>query len=199
MIRKLLVSLSVAGLVAALTLSSALAATPTPGPKGNRPTPPVAGARRHAYAGKVNSIGTGSFVLEIKGGETVTVLVTDKTRFHIPTVKNASFQDIEVGDRAAVNGTPTDAGLEAKNVAVVPGKPMVQHRVGVVTVYTPGESITIKDTKGTTTTFILTASTVIRGPDKSATVAVDDRVTVVARRVPSTTTYTATAIVVHPK
>lgn len=211
MYRRSMLVLATVALVALFTVSSVLAAPPAPGARGPKVTPPVAGAvgpkatpqtpgaNRHAYFGVVKSVATGSFVLDTKQGETVTVLVTAQTRFHIPTLKNAKLPDLAEGDRAAVNGTPGPDGLTAKNVAVAPGKPTVQHRVGIVSAYTPDVSITIKDVKGGEETFALTADTVIRGPKGVTSVAVGDRVTVVARRQPATDVFTATAIVVHPK
>ncbi len=211
MMRKTMWILATAGLAALLTVSSVLAAPPAPGARGPKGTPPAVGApapkgtpeapgaKRHAYFGVVKSVGADSFVLDTKQGETITVTVTLQTKFHIPGLKDATLADVSVGDRAAVNGTPGTAGLTAKNVAVAPGKPTVQHRVGIVTAYTAGASITIEDVKGGTETFALTTGTEIRGPKGVTTVAVGDRVTVVARRQPSTDVFTATAIVVHPK
>lgn len=215
MFRRSMLVLGTAALAALLTVSSVLAAPPAPGARGPKVTPPVAGAtgpkatpqvpgaNRHAYFGVVysvaaGSLATGSFTLNTKQGETVTVLVTAQTRFHIPTLKNASLADLAAGDRVAVSGTPGADDLTAKNVAVAPGKPAVQHRVGIVTDYTADKSITIEDVKGGKETFTLTADTVIRGPKGVTTVGVDDRVTVVARRQPATDVFTAMAIVVHP-
>lgn len=211
MIRRSILALTMVALAILFTVSSILAAPPAPGAKGPKATPPAVGApapkatpeapgaKRHSYFGEVTSVDADTFVLETKKGETITVLVTEKTKIHIPTLKNATLADVFVGDRAAVNGAPGAEGLTAKNVAVAPGKPAVQHRVGIVTAYTAGASITIEDAKGGTETFALTADTVIRGPKGVSAVVVGDRVTVVARRQPSTDVFTATAIVVHPK
>ena len=204
MFRRSMLVLGTAALAALLTVSSVLAAPPAPGAKGPKATPQVPGANRNAYFGVVESVAadsltTGSFKLSTKQGETGTVLVTAQTRFHIPTLKNATMADLSVDDRVAVSGTPGAGGLTAKNVAVAPCKPAVQHRVGIVTKdYTPGKSITIEDVKGGQETFSLTADTVIRGPKGVTTVVNGDRVTVVARRQPGTGVFTATAIVVHP-
>ncbi len=196
----------IAGLVGLLLLTvagAALAAPPNPPPVRGHGNPPVTPAtdqgmgKRHGLFGTVKSKATGSFVVTTKQGD-VGVTVTDKTRFQIPTKRDASFADLLVGARVAVNGTPTDGGLTAKKVSIAPGKPSVQHRVGEVTAYTAKASITIKTKQGETATFALTAQTVIRN-DQGAGVKKGDTVTVVSRRDPSTDVFTASAIVVHPK
>jgi hypothetical protein len=222
MSRKLISSLGIAILAVVLTASAALAAPPIPTPRAGNPIVPLAGLLRHAHVGVVKSLAAHSFVLTTKHNGDVTVLVTGQTRFHIPTLKKATFADLEKGDRVAVNGAPGRTGFTAKQVVVAPRKPAIQHRVGVVTAYTPGVSITIKlgrgdddadDARnardvnaargakraaGDLVTFKLTGKTVIRGPKGVTTVAVGNRVTVVARRDPATDTFTASAIVVHP-
>ena len=157
----------------------------------------VQALKRHGIFGTVKTLGTNDFTVTTKQGDVV-VTSTNSTKFRIPTKKSGSFGDLAVDDRVAVNGTPNDAGgLDAKQVAVTPGKPDIQHRVGTVESYTPNSSVSIKDVKGGTDTFILTSATVIRGPNGN-TVNVGDRVTIVSRRDPSTSQFTATAIVVHP-
>jgi cytochrome c biogenesis protein CcdA len=153
--------------------------------------------KRHGIFGTIKSLATPDFVVTTRQGD-VTVTTNDATRYHIQTKRNGGLSDLAVGDRVAVNGTPTSGGLLAKQVAVAPGKPTIQHRVGIVTAYTAGSSITIKDVQGGTETFTLTSDTVIRGPNGTTTVKVGDRVTIVSRRDPDSNTFTATAIVVHP-
>lgn len=221
MLRKLLVSVTIGMLAVVLTASAALAAPPVPTPRVGKPIVPLAGLLRHAHIGVVKSLAANSFILTTKHDGDVKVLVTAQTRFFIPTLRKATFADLEVNDRVAVNGTTGPAGFTAKLVTVAPRRPAIQHRVGVVTAYTPGASITIRlargdddgdardarDIKaargpkhgaGDLVTFKVTAKTVIRGPKGGTTVAVGDRVTVVARRDPATDTFTASAIVVHP-
>ncbi|MGE5265056.1 MAG: DUF5666 domain-containing protein [Acidobacteriota bacterium] len=151
---------------------------------------------RHAIFGTVTGKSGSTFTVSTKQGAVV-VTVTPSTRIHLPGKRNATLADIAIGDRVAVNGTPTKDGLTAKQVAVAPGKPTVQHRVGKVTAYTAGSSITIETVQGKSETFAVNGQTVIRNP-KGSGVAVGDRVTIVARRVPATDTFTARAIVVHP-
>ena len=188
------------------SLSTAFADRPTPGavhpersitPPAQHGTPPAErGDNRHGISGTVTAKADGSFTVSTKQGNEV-VIVTADTKFRFPTKHNGTFADLAVGDRVAVNGTPSASGLVAKQVAVAPGKPTIQHRVGTVTAYTAGSSITIQDVRGGSETFTLTAQTTIRNPKRSG-VAVGDKVTVVSRRDPSSDTFTATAIVVHP-
>jgi len=188
------------------SLSIAFADRPTPGavhpersitPPAQHGTPPAErGDNRHGISGTVTAKAGVSFTVSTKQGNEV-VIVTADTKFRFPTKHNGTFADLAVGDRVAVNGTPSASGLVAKQVAVAPGKPTIQHRVGTVTAYTAGSSITIQDVRGGSETFTLTALTTIRNP-KGSGVAVGDKVTVVSRRDPSSDTFTATAIVVHP-
>jgi RNase P/RNase MRP subunit p29 len=153
--------------------------------------------KRHGIFGSVSAKGSNTLTVQTQQGEVV-VTVTSETKFHVPTKRNATFADVVVNDRVAVNGTPTASGLTAKQVAVAPGKPAIRHRVGEVTAFSPGASITIKDAQGGTETFVVTAQTIIRNP-KGSGIAVGDKVTIVSRRDPSTDTFTAAAIVVHPQ
>lgn len=211
--RKLVMAFGLAICLMAIMLLVVSADTPTPGeqPRGKpatppgleKKTPPVEKEKdddkvkgRHAVFGAVTIKRATDFVVTTKQGETAIVSVTKNTRFHIPTQKDAGFNDLNIGDSVAINGTPTKDGLEAKKVGIVPGKPSIQHRVGVVQEYKSGESITIKDVRGETGVFQMTEETEIRNP-KGEGVKVGDRITVVSRRDPSTNKFTARAIVVH--
>ncbi len=199
------VGLALLLVVAVSTIAFAQRPTPPITPPGQSGTPPAPhesspsgkDGKRHGIFGTVTAKGSDSFTVHTKEGDVV-VTVTADTRFHIPTKRNATFADLAIGDRVAVNGTPTSSGITAKQVAVAPGKPTIQHRVGKVTAYTPGTSITIQDAQGGTETFVVTAQTIIRNP-KGGGVAIGDKVTIVSRRDPSTDTFTASAIVVHPQ
>lgn len=211
---KKLVSVAIAVLFALSLFQIAWADRPTPDPtptlrsgrippglrRGDPSTmlgaPAEQRGRRRALFGTVASLGADSFTLSTKQG-TETISVSASTKFHIPGKRNATFADLAVGDRVAVNGTPTASGLDAKQVAVAPGRPTIQHRVGTVTAYAAGSSITIQTVRGESETFALTAQTVIRNP-KGTGVVLGDRVTVVSRREPASDTFTATGIVVHP-
>lgn len=201
--KNMLVGISLALVLVAAGVGVAAAQRPGPGaiPPILSPIQPETSSERgkaHGLFGTISSKGTLTFTVTTKQGANVVVTVNAETRFHVPTKRNATFADIHVGDRVAVSGTPTTSGLTAKQVSVAPGKPTIQHRVGTVTSYSPGVSITIIDKQGGKETFLLTPQTKISNP-KGTGVSVGDRVTVISRRDPSTTTFTATAIVVHPK
>jgi len=163
---------------------------------GQQKTPSAEkGKQLRSVVGIVTAKDTDRFTVTTKQGVTVVVGVLESTRFHIPTQKNATFADLEIQDRVAVNGTPNASGLDAKKVNIAPGKPSVQHRVGTVEEYVPSQSITIKTVQGDLEKFALTNETEIRGKTSPAQ---GDRVTVVSHRDPSTRVFTASAIVVHP-
>ena len=215
MLKKFLAALGLSFSLIALSLMVVSADPPKPGekpqpqltktPPGLEKNPPVGkpddkGNDKekgpHGAFGTVTAKSAQSFTIITKQAESITILVTANTRFQIPTKKDASFDDLNVRDSVAVNGTPTANGLAAKKVGIVPGKPSIQHRVGIVKTYSAESSITIADVKGETATFQLTQDTEIRSP-KNAGVKVGDRVTIVSRRDPSTNVFTARAIVVQ--
>ena len=211
MLRKLIAALALSMTLIALTMVIVSADPPKPGKKPEgKPTlvpglekTPLAEKEqgkdkgRHGVFGTVTAKGVKDFTVTTKQGDVILILVTANTRFQIPTKKDATFSELQVNDSVAVNGTPTSSGLEAKKVGIVPRKPSIQHRVGIVKAYAEGTSIMIEDTKGETATFQLTKDTEIRSP-KDAGIKIGDRVTVVSRREPSTSVFTARAIVVHP-
>ncbi len=180
----------------------------TPGDSGREPpgqvkkTPDAAAASldqkgngRHAVFGTVSVVTPTGFTIGVQPNAWV-ITVSNITKFRFPGKKNASLADLAVGDRVAVNGTPIAGGLDAKQVAVAPGKPTVQHRVGKVTEYSPGSSLKILTVQGESETFALTPQTVIRNA-KGSGLNVGDQVTVVSHREPATDIFTATGIVVH--
>jgi hypothetical protein len=71
-------------------------------------------------------------------------------------------------------------------------------RVGWVTAYTPGSSITIEGHDGSFSTFSLTSSVKILPPGRASQLAVGSRVTILAKADPSTGGWMAFGIVVHP-
>jgi len=88
--------------------------------------------------------------------------------------------------------------LLARSVMVIPGKPVRTHRVGWVTEYTPGVSITILAHDGNTYAFLLTADTKILPAERAGELGIGSRVTLIAPRDPALLGWTAFGIVVHP-
>ena len=150
------------------------------------------------FKGTVAAVTDSSLTLTLKDGSSVTVGLTADTRIKFAGKKD-SATEIQVGMTASVQAVRDENdNLVARMVMVIPGKPEKIHRVGVVTEYTPGVSITIQDKDGNTFTFTLTAETKILPVERADELAVGSRVTVIAPRDPATGGVTATGIVVHP-
>jgi len=113
---------------------------------------------------------------------------------NVQAVQDAPGQDPAVQDPAA-QPAPT---MTVVKVLVIPGKPIKTHRVGVVTAYTAGSSITIEEKDHKLYTYVLTPTTAILPPELAGQLAVGARVTVVLVTDPLGGPGTAIAIVVHP-
>lgn len=164
-------------------------ATKTPG------KPPF--AQRHGFAGKVTAVAGNILTVESTNRQTVQVTLASDTRCHSPQIREFSCRDIQVGDKVAV-ALKRGVGdtLVAREVMVVPAKPVQNHAVGKVTAVSQ-TSITVADKKGNLT-FGINAQTKYRFPKGVNGVSVGDFVTVVAKTDPVTRQSIATAIVVHP-
>ena len=154
---------------------------------------------RVTYRGVVSAVGSDSLTLTLDGGGSQTFLVTDATRIHVPTMGGStSLASVNVGVQALVQVLKDDATHTALFINVIPGKPQPVHRVGVVTAYTPGVSITVMDKDGQSSTFLLTPDTKILPPGRASQLGVGSRVTIISRRDPTGGPLTAQGIVVHP-
>jgi hypothetical protein len=155
--------------------------------------------KRTTYRGTVTAVGGSSLTLALDGGGSMTFAVTGSTRIHIPTLgRDATLADVHTGVQAMVQVLKDDASLTALYVHVIPGKPEPVHRVGIVTAYTPGASITVLDKKGGSSTFVVTADTKILPKDRAGQLGVGSLVTIISRRDPTGGPLTAQGIVVHP-
>ncbi len=152
----------------------------------------------HLYRGTVAGVTESSLTLTLLDGTPMTIGLSPDTKIHVPGPQSMG-DTLSVGMRVAVlafndqNNSPV-----ARMVVVIPGQPVRAHRVGKVTAYTPGVSITIQATDGAAYTFSLNADTRILPQSQAASLAVGSLVTVIAPRVPSSQGWTATGIVVHP-
>ncbi len=156
--------------------------------------------QRLTYHGTVSAVGGDSLTLTLDGGGAQTFAVSSTTRIHIPTLGgSASLSSVNVGVQALVQVLKNDASYTALFIKVVPGKPQPVHRVGVVTAYTPGASITVMDKDGQSSTFLLTPDTKILPPDRASQLGVGSRVTIISRRDVTGGPLTAQGIVVHPQ
>ena len=150
------------------------------------------------FKGSVSAVDAASLTLTLADGSTQAFVVNEQTRINIPTVKKAAVTDIVVGAQAAVQArADQDGALVAQKIQVIPGKPTQIHRVGVVTEYTAGVSITIAGKDGTTTTFKLTETTKILPAHRADQLAAGAQVTVISRRDPAGGELTAQGIVIH--
>ena len=195
-------------LLAVLTVVLALVsqAYASPASQGNAKNTPGANATAKAteragkltgkpehFKGTITNVAADSLTLDVSG-TSVTVGLTTDTRIHIP-----GGGQLQAGQNAMVLARRDGSNnLVASGVQVIPGKPALAHRVGIVTAYTPGASLTIQAHDGNSYTFGLTADTKILPADMVGQLAVGSLVTVIAPRDPSGGTLMAAGIVVHP-
>jgi uncharacterized protein DUF5666 len=179
---------------------------PAPG-NGSHPAGTL-GAQATAHAGlhgkpqilrgTLTAVDPSSLTMTLGDGSSVTVGLTPDTKIHVPGPQ-AAGDTLLVGMQAMVMAfTDQNNALVARMVVAIPGQPVRVHRVGTVTAYSAGASITIKATDGNTYTFGLTADTKILLEDQAGNLAVGSLVTIIAPRVPSSLDWTAKGIVVHP-
>lgn len=147
------------------------------------------------YRGTIKNVNGTSVTITLADSTDVTLGITPDTQIRVPGPK-AQGDTLVIGMRVVAKAfTDSNNNLVARSIIVIPGQPVRVHRVGTVTAYTAGASITIKATDGSSYTFTLTPSTRIL-PEGSA-VTVGAHVTIIAPRDPSSLVWTATGIVVH--
>ncbi len=178
--------------------------TDTPHPGGPPPMTPGAKATEHAdqhgqpqiLRGTIAKLTPTDMTLTLMDGTTAVVGLTPDTKIHVPGPKSEG-DTLLVGMHVVVMAFPDQSNnLVARAVMVIPGQPVMVHRVGTVTAYTAGASISIKATDGNTYTFNLTADTKILPEGSQVTLGA--LVTIIAPRDPSQLVWTAIGIVVHP-
>jgi ribosomal protein L21E len=155
----------------------------------------------HSFVGNITSVSDNSLVVTTRNG-TVTIAVNSETKCKVPGVANATLENFDVGDRVAILAVEVTTVSAVENVALhvilIPGRPIYIHRVGTIESYQAGASITLKDRKGESSTFIVTGDTKIifkKGATNNTEPKVGDRATVIARRDPAVEQFTATAII----
>jgi len=175
----------------------------TPGPQKTPGAQATENAGEHGkgkpqnFRGTIAAVDTSSLTLTLRDGSSVPFVLTSDTRIKIPG-RTGSSASLQVGMQAMVQARDDGSGnLVARAVMAIPGQPVRVHRVGWVTQYTPGVSITIQASDGNDYTFTLTADTKIL--PGSSEVTVGSRVTIIAPRDPSAVGWTAIGIVVHPE
>lgn len=150
------------------------------------------------FKGTVSSVDSGSLTLTLREGSSVIVGLTSDTQMKFPGSKDSAPANIQNGMTVSVQAIRDQSNnLVALRVMVIPGKPSKIHRVGIVTAYTAGSSITIQDKDGNSYTFTLTGETKLLPAERAGTLAVGLRVTIIAPRDPASGGVTVQGIVIH--
>lgn len=153
--------------------------------------------KHHGYVGTIKSISASNLVLTTKKSDDVTLNISFETKYRVPGLKDATQADFKVGDRVDVLGAELKSGgVLALHIHKVPGKPMNVLRTGTIDSYTAGSSITLKNKKGETSTFVINSDTKIRFMRGATEVKVGEKATVAARRDPASDQYVAKQILV---
>lgn len=171
----------------------------TPGAQATQQADKHSNQGKHQnFRGTIAAVDASSLTLTLGDGSSVSFSLTGDTRIKIPG-QNGSSASLQVGMQAMVQAIADENGnLTARAVMAIPGQPIRVHRVGWVTAYTPGSSITIQASDGSLYTFALTGDTIILPADRAGELAVGSRVTIIAPRDPSSLGWTARGIVIHP-
>ncbi len=162
--------------------------------RGNR------GQKRMTFKGRVTAAGGESLMLSLANGDSITFVVSDTTKIKVPTLgPGATLADVKPGVQALVQASQAEGdSWTALYISVVPGKPEIVHRVGIVTEYEAGVQITILAVDGNSYTFALTADTKILPWHREDLLKVGARVTIISRRDVTGGELTAQGIVIHP-
>lgn len=151
------------------------------------------------FKGVVAEVAADHLTLTLADGSAMIFAVTADTQVKIPTLKNATVEQITVGSQAMVTGKAAEDGtFTAQKIMTIPGKPVHIHRVGVVTEYTAGVSITILAKDGANYTFLLAPNAKILPAARADKLVVGAKVTIISRRDPINGPLTAQGVVVHP-
>ncbi|HEU0293497.1 MAG TPA: DUF5666 domain-containing protein [Anaerolineales bacterium] len=151
------------------------------------------------YQGIVTAADATSLTLTLRDGSSVTIGLTPDTRIKFAGPKWAAPTSIVAGMTANVQALRDENNnLVARMVLIKPDKPSKIHRVGIVTEYAPGASITIQAKDGNTYTFTITGEIKLLPPERADQLAVGSRVTIIAPRDPATGGWIVKGIVVHP-
>lgn len=201
--------LTTTGALASSAVAEPAAKTKTPGPQSGGTHGPPGGApgqsgmnmgkgKPENYKGTISAYDAAGITLTLGDGTSITIGITPETRIKGPGHGGAEVTP-QVGMTAMVQARRDESNnLTARFIQVIPGKPARMHRVGEVTEYTEGVSLTIQAHDGELYTFTLTAETVILPAERADQLAVGSWVTVIAPRDPASLGWTAQGIVVHP-
>jgi hypothetical protein len=139
------------------------------------------GNREH-FKGTVSAVDDTSLTLTLGDGSSLTISLDPKTRVLSSSPKGSRAGRVRAGDVALVQAIRTSSdSLVALFIMVMPSKPSRVHRIGTVTDYVPGVSITIQDRSGATVTYAINNATKIMPSDRAGLLAKGLLVTIVAQ------------------
>lgn len=171
--------------------------------KGNQGNPGKGNkhpGRKYNFKGTVISFSETALSLTDKNGLVVNIKIDSNTDIKFTGPKATAGATIQKDEWVIARTVKdTDGSYLAIQVHVLTGKPMRVHRVGEVTDYLPGSSITVQDKKGGSTTFEVTGDTKILPIERKDSLGPGSWVTVICPRDPVNGTLKAIGIVVHPE
>jgi len=152
------------------------------------------------YQGIVLEVTPSSLTLTLEDGTNLLAGITESTKIQIPSLgKDAAVGDILPGVKASIQIQAGESGeWIALRIHVIPGKPAKIHRVGIVTEYIAGTSITIQSRDDQLYTFLVTPDTKILPEERMGELAASRLVTIICPRDVTGGPHTAIGIVVHP-
>lgn len=153
----------------------------TPGAKATEQAEKPKGPKQTAQ-GTITAVSASALTIELKDGTTQAFVLSAQTQIKFTGATNQADAALAAGMRVSVQAQDTNGTLTALRVMVLPGKPVKVERVGLVTAYTPGSSISIAGKSGQIFTFTLTPATKILPKDRAETLAVGQRVTIISPR-----------------
>jgi hypothetical protein len=155
--------------------------------------------KRSTFRGVVAAAGGDSLTLSLTNGDSITFVVTDTTKVKVPALgRRATLADVKTGAQAMVSALQTrERAWIALYIHVFPGKLEKILRVGAVTEYVAGASITILATDGSTYAFAITSDTKITPRRWANQLGVGTLVTIGASRAVTGAQWTARGIVIH--
>jgi hypothetical protein len=165
---------------------------------GNSKNNQAHGKHEH-FKGTVTEVNSSSITLALRDGSSVTIGLTSDTQIKFPGPKDSAPASIQKGMNINVQAIRDQGNnLVALRVMAIPGKPGKVHRVGIVTEYTAGSSITIQDKDGNEFKFRITGDIKLLPIERANQLAVGSRVTIIAPRDPASGGDRVTGIVIHP-
>lgn len=155
--------------------------------------------KKFHFRGVISAVAAETLTIKLEDGSSQAFKLSSSVKIMIPTLgKEASATDLKPEMQVNIQAEMKDGGYEARMVQVIPGKPTKVHHVGVVTAYTAGTSLKVKDKDGVEVTFKLTADTKILPEERTGELIVGARVTVIFPRNLLGGVITAQGVVVHP-